>query len=66
MIMLAALITTSVAASFLFTIVGSEVVGAQSPLMQIGAVLLPIALDTLMFVMLFRLVPHRKISSHAL
>src|SRR5258708_2245986 len=66
MIMLAALIVTSIAASFFFNVVGSEVIGAQSPLIQISALLLPIPLDTLMFGMLFRLVPQRKISWRAL
>jgi membrane protein len=63
---LAVLIGASIIASTLFTIIGGEIIGEKSPLMTVGAALLPLAINTIMFLMLFRFIPQNDISWRAL
>ncbi len=67
---LALLIIVSIVVSALFTIVSTDVLGKQSALFGVmaglGAVLIPLTIDTLMFTMLLRLIPQNKIVWRAL
>lgn len=63
---LAVLIGASIIASALFIIVGSQIIGEKSPLMSVGGSLLPLAINTIMFLLLFRFIPQRNISWRAL
>ncbi len=66
MIALALLIIASIVVSTVFQAIGMEFVGQQSPLLAIGAALIPLAINTFMFFLLFRMVPRRKISRRAI
>lgn len=63
---LATLIGISIIASALFTIVGGQFIGQESPIMKIGAALLPLTINTIMFGMLFRFIPQNNIAWRAL
>ncbi len=62
----AVLMGISIIMSASFTIIGGQIIGPKSPLMSIGAALLPLGIDTLMFGMLFRFIPQNNISWRAL
>jgi len=66
MLVLAVLTIISIVASVLFGQIGTQMMGANSPVTTIGEALVPVALDALMFGLLFRFVPHRKIAPQAL
>lgn len=70
LIALAILIIASIVVSGLFTVVGRTFLGDKSPLfnifVSISAGVLPLLIDSAMFIMLFRLVPQRKIAWRAL
>jgi membrane protein len=59
---LASLIIVSVIASTVFSVLGGELFGQQSPLLVLGAGLVPLVLDLSMFALLFRYVPRRNIA----
>ncbi len=70
MLSLALLIITSIVASTIFAIVSNKLLGTESflskTLLGIAAVALPLTINTLMFTMLFRLIPRNKIRWRAL
>jgi len=63
---LAGLVGTSIIASVTFVAVADEFIGNQSPLFLLGAALLPLAINALMFGLLFRYIPRRNIAWQAL
>src|SRR5258708_11119931 len=63
---LAGLVGTSIIASVTFAAVANELIGNQSPLFPLGAALLPLAINALMFGLLFRYIPRRNIAWRAL
>ncbi len=63
---LAGLVGTSIIASVTFAAVANEFIGNQSPLFPLGAALLPLAINALMFGLLFRYIPRRNIAWRAL
>ncbi len=66
LIVLASLLAMSLIASAVFSLVGPQLLGEQSPLLSLGAALLPLALNTVMFALMFRYVPRRNISWRAI
>ncbi len=66
MVALALLIMASVLTSTIFSAIGMEFSGDQSPLLKLGAALIPLAINTLMFFLMFRMVPQRKVSHRAI
>lgn len=70
MLGLALLIIASLIVSGVFTAVSASLLGTESPiekiLLGVGAVLIPLAINTAMFTMLFRLIPRTKIRWRAL
>jgi membrane protein len=66
LIALALLITASLLTSATFSAVSMEFIGDQSPMFKVGAALIPLAINTLMFFLMFRFVPRRKISRRAI
>ncbi len=70
MIGLALLVIASVIVSGSFTWLSSVVLNQDAPVAKVliagGAVLIPLAINTTMFIMLFRLIPRRKIKWRAL
>jgi len=59
---LAVMILTSIIVSATFSAVGTAFVGEQSPLMSVGAALIPLTINVLMFLLMFRFIPRRNIS----
>jgi YihY family inner membrane protein len=55
------LIGASIVTSAIFSAVGMEFLGEKSLMFHLGAALIPLAINTIMFFLLFRLVPRRKI-----
>ncbi|MHB8626040.1 MAG: YihY/virulence factor BrkB family protein [Aggregatilineales bacterium] len=66
MLTLGVLISATIIASTIFNIIGATIVGPQSILLRVPAALIPLALDALLFFMMYRLVPQRKISWKAI
>ncbi|MCC7448740.1 MAG: YihY/virulence factor BrkB family protein [Anaerolineae bacterium] len=58
---LAVMIMTSIVVSATFSAVGMAFVGDQSPLMNIGAALIPLTINVLLFLLMFRFIPQRNI-----
>lgn len=58
---LAVMILTSIVVSATYSVVGSVVVGEQSPLTTIGAALIPLSINGLLFLLMFRYIPRRNI-----
>jgi YihY family inner membrane protein len=63
---LALLIMASLLTSAIFSAVSMEFMGDQTPLLKIGGTVIPLVINTLMFFLMFRLVPQRKISRRAI
>jgi membrane protein len=59
---LAVLTSASILISAIFGAVGAEFIHGQTALLALGAGLIPMAINALMFALMFRLVPIRKIS----
>jgi membrane protein len=66
MIVLVGLAIFSIVISVLFAAIGTRIVGPESSILHIGGTLIPLAINTLMFYLLFRFIPRRNISSRAL
>jgi membrane protein len=66
MFILAVLVIATVIASTSFNIIGTSLIGPPSLLFQVSAAIVPLVLDVLIFFMLYRLVPQRKISWKAI
>ncbi len=58
---LALLMTTSIIVSAIFRAVGGEFIYDQPVLLGLGAALIPLAINIIMFALMFRMVPRRKI-----
>src|SRR5258708_40131090 len=57
---------TPISTSARVPISAGQIIGPKPPLMSMGAALLPLGIDTLMFGMLFRFIPQNNISWRAL
>jgi membrane protein len=62
MVGLAVLSIASIVISAIFSAVGEEYIHGQPALLALGAGLIPLAINTLMFALMFRMVPRRRIS----
>ncbi len=63
---LAVMILSSIIASAMFSAVGSAFIGEQSPLLAVGAALIPLTINALMFLLMFRFIPQRNIGWRAM
>lgn len=62
MVGLAVLTTASIIISAIFGAVQGEFVQGQPPVLAVGGALIPLAINIILFALMFRLVPQRKIS----
>ncbi len=66
MIALAVLVVASLLTSATFSAVSMEFIGDESPMLKVGAALVPLTINTIMFFLMFRLVPRRKIGRRSI